>query len=84
MLETVRDAVPATLLTALPAELVTLERPCCACPATCEALSFAFVAAEDALLAASEVVDAARRWTSHLDWRSASRGSMGEDMVGEV
>lgn len=74
----------AALFTVLPAELVTLERPCCALPAISDAPSLALFAPEDALLAASEVVDAVRRWSAHLDCLSARRGSAAVDMIVEV
>lgn len=81
MPDNVREAVPAALLKALPAELVTRERPCCALPATSEALSLALAAA---LPAASEVVEAARLWTANLDWRRASLDTIFDDMAGCV
>jgi len=71
-------ALSAPLLIVLPAELVTRERPCCAFPATSDALSLAFVAVEEAALAASEVVEAARRWSSHLDCLTGSRTSLAD------
>jgi hypothetical protein len=46
---------------ALPAELVTLERPCCAWLAACEAPSFALLAPEETALVAASVVDDAAR-----------------------
>ena len=90
MREPARPAVPETalpaafeaLLMALPAELVTLERPCCAFEVASDALSFAWVARWDtASVAASVVEEAARLWTAHLDCRSASRGSWNGFMV---
>ena len=71
----------AAPLMALPAELVTRDRPCCAFPAYSDAPSFALVAVLEAVLAASEVVEAVRRWRIHLDCRSASRGARGADIV---
>lgn len=56
---------PPTLLTALPAELVTLERPSCALDAASEVFSFA-------ALAVSEAVDAWRR-KANWYWRRATR-----------
>ena len=58
--ETALPAAFDALLIALPAELVTLDRPCCALPAASDAPSFALVAVEEAALAASDVVDCAR------------------------
>ncbi len=58
---------------ALPAELVTRERPCCAFPAMLDAPSLAFVAVEEAALVASVVVEAARRCSSHLGCLSDNR-----------
>lgn len=66
----------------LPAELVTLDKPCCALPAVSEAVSFAeFAPEETALVAFSVVEDCARRWMTHLDCRSASRGMRADDMI---
>jgi hypothetical protein len=82
MPETALLAADAAPLTALPAELVTLERPCCALPAASDAPSLAFVAVEEAVSAALEVVDSARRWSAHRVCRSATRGASLADMVG--
>lgn len=81
MPETALPAECAALLMALPAELVTRERPCCALPAYSDAPSLAFVAALEAVLAASEVVDALRRCSRNLDCRMASRGASTADIV---
>ena len=78
MLVMVLLADEANLLTVLPAELETLVRPCCALPATSDALSLAFAAPEDT---ASEVEEAARLCTITLDCRRASRGSIDVDMI---
>lgn len=60
---------------------MTFDRPCWALEIVLSAVSFAAVAPFDAALAASEVVDAARRWaTSLTDWRMASRGRREEAM----
>lgn len=67
--------------TAEPAELVTRERPCCALPTVSWVASLALVAPEDAAFAASEVVEAARRWTAHRDWRRANLGAIRADIV---
>jgi len=77
-------ALPAALaapLIALPAELVTLERPCWALLAYSDAPSFALLAVEDAASAAWEVEDWARRWTAHLLCLSARRGKIRADIV---
>ena len=80
-----RDTAPtvtdAALLRIDPAELVTRESPSCALEAVCWAVSLALVAPEDAALAASSVVEAARLWRKNLDCRTASRGSMGVSMA---
>lgn len=84
-----RPAEAAVLLTAEPAELVTLESPCwalpaasCALPAASDAPSLALDApVEAALLAVSVVLDAARRWIIHLDCLSASRGTAADGMM---
>ena len=69
------------MLKAGPAELVTLERPCWALDTVLSAVSFAAVAPFEAALAASEVVEAARRWAMSLtDWRMAIRGRGEEAM----
>jgi len=68
---------------ALPAELETLERPCCALPATSCAPSFALLAPELAALAAWDVVEAVRLCSAHLDWRTASRGRRADVMMDE-
>ena len=74
------DALPR----ALPAELVTLDRPCCALPAASEAPSLALVAVDEAAFVAASVVDdCARLWIVHLDCRRASRGRKMDDMVRE-
>ena len=78
MLVTVLVADDTSLLTVLPAELDTFERPCCALPATSDALSLAFAAPEDT---ASVVVEAARLCSIHRDCRSASRGTIEVDMT---
>lgn len=78
------NALPAALaapLRALPAELVTLERPCCALPAYSDALSFALLAVEEAASAALEVEDWARRCTAHLVCLRARRGKIRADIV---
>jgi len=79
------DRVLPTVLaapeTAEPAELVTRERPCCALPTVSWVASLALVAPEDAAFAASEVVEAARRWTAHRDWRRANLGAIRADIV---
>lgn len=77
------NALPAALdalLRALPAELVTLESPCCALLVACETLSFALFAC---WAAASEVEEAARLWRAHLDCWRASRGRELGGMVKE-
>jgi hypothetical protein len=81
MLDTALLAVLAAPLIALPAELVTRDRPCCALPAASEAPSLAFDAVEAAALLASEVVEAARRCSIHLDCCSACRGTNLADIV---
>lgn len=81
MPDTALLAVFAALPATLPAEVVTLESPCCALPAASETPSLAFAAVDETALVASEVVDWARRWSIHLDCRRASRGRKGEDMV---
>ena len=83
--ETVRAAALPARLKAPPAELVTLDSPCCALLATCDALSFALLALEEtASVAASVVDDAARLWRTHRDCRIASRGRKIEDMITRV
>ena len=80
--ETAFEADDAALLRAGPAELVTLERPSCALETVLWAVSFAAVAALEAVCVASDVVDAARRWTtSRDDCRRASRGRRGDAMA---
>lgn len=69
------------LLNAGPAELVTLDSPCCAFDAVLWAVSFAAVPALDAALAVSEVVEAARRWKRTLDWRRTIRDMAGDAIV---
>lgn len=60
---------------------MTFDRPCWALETVLSAVSFAAVAPFDAAFAASEVVEAARRWaTSLTDWRMASRGRREEAM----
>lgn len=81
-LETALWAEAAALLRAGPAELVTLDRPCWAFDTVLSAVSFAAVAPFEAALAASEVVEAARRWAMSLaDWRMAIRGRRVEAMA---
>lgn len=67
MPDSARPADAAALLAAFPAELDTLDKPCCAWPAVSETLLAAEDAVSFALLAASEVVDAARRWINARD-----------------
>ena len=73
-------AEPA-LLSFSEAELWTRERPSCALLA----VSCALLAASEptclALVAASEVLEAARRWMAMRDWRRANRGMIRADIV---
>lgn len=80
-LERVLPAAVAALLKAELACAVARERPCWALDAVSWAASFALVAPEDAALAASEVVEAARRCTAIRVWRRASLATEGEDMA---
>jgi hypothetical protein len=59
------------LLKTLPAELVTLDKPCEALLVASETFSFALFAV---WAAASVVEEAVRLWRAHLDCRKASRG----------
>ena len=80
--ETTLVVASVTPLSALPAELVTLDKPCCAWLVACDAPSLALFAVEEAALAALSVVEeAARLWRTNLDWRSTSRGRKAVDMV---
>ena len=81
MLDTALPAELATLLSAGPAELVTRDKPSDAFDAVLCAVSLAAVAPFDAALAASEVVEAARRWTMNRDCRRTSRDTAGEAMA---
>lgn len=78
------SAEPALLIFSL-AELCTRERPSCALLAVSDALLAASWPTCLALLApeaaASEVLEAARRWMAMRDWRRANRGMIRADIV---
>lgn len=73
------SAEPA-LLSFAPAEVDTRERPSCALLAVSWVACLALLAPE---AAASEVLEAVRRWMSARDWRRANRGVMRADIVYE-